>query len=239
MDFKNVYEDERRADAYDKLEFPGTYYLAYRDLPAIIDAYAKGPRALDFGCGTGRSTRFLRRLGFDPVGVDISEEMLTRARQREPEGDYRLVSGGNLGILGDASFDLVLSAFTFDNIPGGAKVPLFRELRRVVHDDGVVVVLVSSPDIYTHEWSSFTTRDFPENRLAKSGEKVRIVMTDVPDSRPVEDIVWSDESYRDVFRQAGLKVIDVHKPLGKPDEGYAWVNETTLSPWVIYTMKTA
>ena len=36
MQFKNVYEDDIRADAYAGLEFPGTYYLAYRDLPEII-----------------------------------------------------------------------------------------------------------------------------------------------------------------------------------------------------------
>jgi hypothetical protein len=33
-DFFNVYEDKARAQAYADLEFPGTYYLAYRDLPA-------------------------------------------------------------------------------------------------------------------------------------------------------------------------------------------------------------
>ena len=33
--FGNVYEDEERARAYATLEFPGTYYLAFRDLPAI------------------------------------------------------------------------------------------------------------------------------------------------------------------------------------------------------------
>ncbi len=70
--FSNVYEDKARAEAYAKLEFPGTYYLAYRDLPAIIDEHVRGREALDFGCGTGRSTRFLRRLGFGAVGVDIA-----------------------------------------------------------------------------------------------------------------------------------------------------------------------
>ncbi|MEE8632751.1 MAG: class I SAM-dependent methyltransferase, partial [Candidatus Bathyarchaeia archaeon] len=62
MEFSNVYEDSERAEAYSKLEFPGTYYLAYRDLPKIISDHVKGREALDFGCGTGRSTRFLKRL---------------------------------------------------------------------------------------------------------------------------------------------------------------------------------
>lgn len=53
MGFSNVYEDGKRAEAYSKLEFPGTYYLAYRDLPKIIRRYVRGRKAIDFGCGTG------------------------------------------------------------------------------------------------------------------------------------------------------------------------------------------
>ena len=65
MGLFNSYEDAKRAETYAKLEFPGTYYLAYRDLPGIIFDHVKGRKALDFGCGTGRSTRFLQKIGFD------------------------------------------------------------------------------------------------------------------------------------------------------------------------------
>jgi ubiquinone/menaquinone biosynthesis C-methylase UbiE len=100
--FFNVYNDKVRAEAYDRLEFPGTYYLAYRDLPAIISKNVRGRKAIDFGCGTGRSTRFLRKLGFDAVGVDIAEHMITLARKRDPDGKYHLVPDGNLdGFPGD------------------------------------------------------------------------------------------------------------------------------------------
>ncbi len=70
--FPNVYDDPERAAAYARLEFPGTYYLAFRDLPPIIAEHVRGRTALDFGCGAGRSTRFLKGLGFDAIGVDIS-----------------------------------------------------------------------------------------------------------------------------------------------------------------------
>jgi trans-aconitate methyltransferase len=66
-DFANCYADAERAEAYSKLEFARTYYLAYRDLPAIFHEHVRGKGAIDFGCGTGRSTRFLQKCGFDVV----------------------------------------------------------------------------------------------------------------------------------------------------------------------------
>jgi SAM-dependent methyltransferase len=238
MEFKNVYEDGRRAESYSNLEFPATYYLAFRDLPAIIGDYSKGGTALDFGCGAGRSTRFLRELGFDAVGVDISREMLARALERDPTGDYRYVPNEDLSSLTPHSFDLILSAFTFDNIPAmEKKVQIFQSFRMLLKDTGCIINLVSSPEIYTHEWTSFSTKDFPQNSTAKSGEKVFIVMLDVEDRRPVEDIFWTDEAYAEVYRQADLKIVRKHRPLGDPSEPFQWVSETTVSPWVIYVLQ--
>src|SRR5271169_6802885 len=111
MDFINCYEDRSRAGAYATLEFANTYYLAYRDLPAIISEHVTGKRVLDFGCGTGRSSRFLRKLGFSVTGVDISDDMLRIARAKDPSGDYRLAPGDNFEELEVGTFDLVLSAF--------------------------------------------------------------------------------------------------------------------------------
>lgn len=238
LGFSNSYEDAKRAEAYAKLEFPGTYYLAYRDLPAIIVEHVKGKRALDFGCGAGRSTRFLERLGFETVGVDISEDMLKKAREGGSGGDYRLIGEGDFSQFRDGTFDLVLSAFTFDNVPTlKKKARNFREIRRLIKSEGRMVNLVSSPEIYTHEWASFSTKDFPENKHAKSGDKVRIIQMDLEDKRPVVDVVWTDESYQMVYKAAGLAVVKKYEPLAKEDEPYRWVNETKIAPWVVYVLK--
>jgi len=155
----------------------------------------------------------------------------------DPFGDYRLVPEDNFDELAVGAFDLVLSAFTFDNIPGAMKVRILRDLGKLLTPKGTIVNLVSSPEIYTHEWASFTTKDFPENASARSGDVVRIIVTDHQDGRPVEDIVWTDESYRAVYREASLQTIQVLKPLAKGDEPYAWVNETKIAPWVIYVLR--
>jgi hypothetical protein len=167
--FRNVYEDAERAEAYSRLEFPGTYFLAYRDLPDILSRHVAGRRAVE-----------------------------------QPD-----------------------------------KVAHFRDLERLLAPEGRVVSLVSTPEIYTHEWASFSTRDFPENRDAKGGDVVRIVMTDVADRRPVEDVVCSKASYREIYREAGLELVASYEPLGRDGEPFGWVNETRVAPWRIDVLKRA
>src|SRR4029077_1192789 len=110
---------------------------------------------------------------------------------------------------------------------------------RLLMPTGVLVNLVSSPEIYRHEWASFTTKDFPQNSPARSGDVVRIVVTDHQDRRPVEDILCTDEAYRIVYREAGLQTIQMSKTLAKGGEPYKWVNETRIAPWVMYVLKRA
>ncbi len=236
-EFQNVYSDSTRASAYAELAFPGTYYLAFRDIPHLLARHVRGGFALDFGCGAGRSTRFLKALGFDAVGVDISEAMLREARLRDPEGTYHLISDGDLDVLGERTCDLVLCAFSFDNIPGGeVRVELFRKMRDRLSPGGRIVNLVSAPEIYLNEWVSFSTAEFPENRHAESGDLVRITMLDVPDRRPVEDVLWSDSDYRTTYAAAGIHVIDAHRPLGLPTDPFTWKSEVELSPWSIWVL---
>lgn len=240
MEFRNAYADALRAAAYDQLAFPGTYQLAFRDLPGLLREHVQGRRALDFGCGTGRSSRWLQGLGFVVTGVDIAEEMVALARGHDPAGDYRVIADGDFCALPRGGYDLVLSAFTFDNIPTpGRKVRLMRGLRDLLAPRGRLVNIVSTPEIYTHEWASFTTGAFPENRTARPGDVVRIVTTDHPDHRPVEDIVWPDADYRETYRQAGLAPVLVQRPLARGDEPIRWVSETTVAPWAIYVLKPA
>ncbi len=242
MAFANCYEDGARAEAYATLEFKNTYHLAYRDIPAILREHVRGRKSLDFGCGTGRSTRFLRQLGFEVTGVDIAEDMIRKARELDPSGNYRLipsddVPGDDLRSSQSRSYDLVLAAFTFDNIAGrDTKMRILRDLGRLLNREGKLVMIVSRPEIYTHEWASFSTKDFPENQVAKSGDKVRIIVTDHADRRPVEDIIWTDEEYREVFEESQLRLLRKYEPLGREDEPYRWVSELEIAPWAVYVL---
>lgn len=234
--FSNVYSDATRAGAYAGLGFPATYYLAFRDLPHIFGDNVSGTRALDFGCGAGRSSRFLKGLGYQVTGVDIAAHMVDEARRADPEGDYRLLDEAGLDAMDERDFDLILCAFTFDNVVQELKPRLFEALALRLAPHGRLVNLVSAPEIYIHEWASFSTRDFPENRTARSGDRVRIVMLDVDDRRPVDDIFCTDEAYRALYAGAGLTLIETHRPMALPTEPFTWVNETRVSPWAVYVL---
>lgn len=240
MNFRNSYEDRERAAGYARMQFPGTYELAFRDLREIVDRWTAGLNALDFGCGAGRTTRLLESWGYETVGIDISSEMLAQAQRIDPQGDYRLVRDDGAIPFPDGRFDVVLSAFTFDNIPTEEKKTcLLDELRRVLAPGGCLVNLVSTPEIYLHEWVSFTTRDFPQNRLAGPGDPVLIINTSSGDSGPVTDILWPDESYRRLYAKAGLELLEMRKLLARPDEPSPWINEARIAPWCVYVLRPA
>jgi len=230
-DHSNVYDDDHRARAYARLEFPGTYYFAFRDLSSLFRRHVRGKRALDFGCSASRSTTYLRDLGFDAVGVDISRPMLEEARKRDLEGDYRLVDYSGPGDLKGAPFDLILSAFTFDNFPGlEERKNSLESLGSLLSEQGRIVNIVSAPEIYVNQWVSFSTRDYPENKRAVSGDRVLIEILDV------EDTVCTDEDYSRLYCQAGPSALEKFRPLATGEEQIDWVSETEISTWVTYVL---
>ena len=240
MEFLNVYQDRRRASAYDELGYGGTYRLVFDALPAVLERHVAGLNAMDFGCGTGRTLRYLRGLGFSVVGVDISAEMVERARRQDPSGDYRVIADGDFSSLPNHCSDLVLSAFTFDNVSEiDAKVGLFRGLRNLLATGGRLINIVSTPEIYLNEWVTFSTRDFPENRNARPGDVVRIITTDYSDARPVDDILCPDAEYQQIYQQSGLAVLEHLKPLARDDDEVSWQAETRIAPWSIYVLEKA
>src|ERR1700709_2273638 len=64
-----------------------------------------GERVLDLGCGAGRFVRALAEAGAGPVGVDLAEGALERARRNVPGGDFRRMDDEIP--LEDSSVDLV------------------------------------------------------------------------------------------------------------------------------------
>ncbi len=235
MNYINSWDNDTRSASYAKLEFPNTYHLAYRDLPEIIMKHARGTKVLDFGCGTGRSTRFLKKLEFDVTGIDISHSMIRQAVEKDPDGTYILVEDGNYDAIPNG-FDLITSIFTFDNIPAQKRAKILLGLKPKLSRNGCMIMLDSNPKLYHKEWASFSTAPFPGNKIAKTGDPVYTIMNDVDDKTPVEDYFFTEADYLNLFEEAGMKLLKRYAPLGQRDEPFMWKSELTIAPWIIYVL---
>ena len=51
---------------------------------------------VEIGCGEGRVTRELRARGYDVVAFDVSETLVTLAREADPEGEYVVADARSL-----------------------------------------------------------------------------------------------------------------------------------------------
>jgi 2-polyprenyl-3-methyl-5-hydroxy-6-metoxy-1,4-benzoquinol methylase len=98
-------------------------------------------RVLDVGCGEGRFTAELARAGATPIGVDVAEEPLRRARARHPGLDVRIVPVDGPWPLPDASFDVVWAGETIEHVLDTAG--WLSEVRRVLRSGGSL--LLSTP----------------------------------------------------------------------------------------------
>jgi SAM-dependent methyltransferase len=160
--------------------------------PVMLGRVANGHfgNALDVGCGEGRFCRMLKAAGVRATGIDPMRRFIDVARQRDPEGDYRL---GNAEALefADASFDLVVSYITLVDIPDFRAA--IREMARVLRPGGSLLTANLTGYI-----SACLDKDWVRG---DNGEYLHVAV----DNYLVERPLWVEWS--------GIRVVNWHRPL--------------------------
>ncbi|MCG8639296.1 MAG: class I SAM-dependent methyltransferase [Desulfobacterales bacterium] len=90
----------------------------------------------DLGCGPGQTTNYLRNLGIQASGLDISGQMLDQARHRHPDIHFRQ---GNILALEfeDNSIAAILSFYAMVHFTKDQVYKAFREIHRVLRPNGL------------------------------------------------------------------------------------------------------
>ncbi len=107
----------------------------------LLERVQAGERVLDVGCGEGRFAAELAKVGARVVGVDVAQEPLRRARERDPQLDLRLTPPLGEWELEDASFDAVWAGEVIEHVADTAA--WLSEIRRVLRSGGSL--LLSTP----------------------------------------------------------------------------------------------
>lgn len=146
------YDDELRGDEDQTVDF-------------LVDV-AAGRRACEFAIGTGRVAVPLAARGVDVCGIDQSEAMLDRLRERT--GDIPVVRGDMTTDGPDGQFGLVYLVYnTIGNVvTQEGQVAVFRNAASRLVDDGVFVIESSTP------WQTFGRSQFVEAEYVGSDSVV-------------------------------------------------------------------
>ena len=94
-------------------------------IETFLEHLPHGATILDAGCGPGHHTRFFKKAGFNPVGIDFSRSMLAIAASKNHHIPFYY---GDIlsGALPHTCFDGVWSAVTLNHIPA-EEMPLALE----------------------------------------------------------------------------------------------------------------
>jgi SAM-dependent methyltransferase len=110
--------------------------------------HARGT-VVDLGCGSGILASHLVDAGYDVVGIDVSDAMVTLARARAPKATFRVGSFVSAGIpecVGITAIGEVLN-YTFDaGNDVRARRSLFERVLRSLAPGGVFLFDVAGPD---------------------------------------------------------------------------------------------
>jgi SAM-dependent methyltransferase len=169
-----------------------------------------GSQTLDLGCGEGRLSHDLARLGHTVVGIDRSPALVEAARIAHPEITFEEADAAALPFA-DASFDCVVAFMVLqDTDPLDAVI---GECARVLSTGGrlcfAVVHPVNSAGVFAGQTAdapfiiegSYLDESFYEDAVARDG----LAMTFVAKHRPLQ-------RYAETLADAGFLIERIREP---------------------------
>jgi SAM-dependent methyltransferase len=130
-----------------------------RELRRLRPRADRAWRALEIGCGPGRLIKPMSRRFGEIHGVDVSDEMIARARSNLadlPNAHVHHTQGSDLAEFASETFDFVYSYAVFQHIPSREVVfSYLRESCRVLRPGGIIRVQINGLDATAKEYDTW------------------------------------------------------------------------------------
>jgi SAM-dependent methyltransferase len=220
-----VSDPSRRFGRWDADEFFATGETEVEGLLArghALGAPAQHQDALEFGCGVGRVTRALAKRYDRAVGIDISTEMLDRARALNARVDgveFIHNTELDLAVLGDRRFDLVYSRHVLQHLPSHEIARGYlHEMVRVLRPGGLLVLHVPLAISLRHRFLA-TRRAYAALRRMGLGAETLYRRLHL---HPVSMLAVPEHRLRSWIEEAGGRVLAVDVKRGRVVSGDAF-----------------
>src|SRR4051794_32710519 len=181
-----------------------------RDLDLLMAIAGTEVRAddvvVEIGCGLGRLTRVLAERAAHVHALDVSPEMVRRARELSPALDnvtWLVGNGADLTPVADASADAVVSHVVFQHIPDPAvTLGYVREMGRVLRPGG---------------WAAFQLSNDPGLHQERIGtrNRVKAALRRAPKGQDEPEWLGSAVDLQDVEAAAKEGGLDIAKVVGE------------------------
>jgi ubiquinone/menaquinone biosynthesis C-methylase UbiE len=165
-------------------------------------------KVLDLGCGAGADCLTLAEHGLEVVGLDYSHEALAKAQIQDVSVPVRFLQADMANPLPfpDQDFDAVMSNVAFHSFPDQLLRSILGEIRRVLRQDGLVLLHVNSLEDMRYRPKVRAQKIEPDYYLESDGQTVHF---------------FSEAYCRDLFQT--WKLIDL-RHLHYPPRGQ-WVDK--------------
>ena len=181
--------------------------LAAADIAFCEAAFATPGRLVDLGCGTGRLATHFAARGFDCVGVDLSDTMLTQARvnaaARRVTVEWHRGNLVDLRELPSASFDSAASLFSTLGMVRGAghRDAAVAEVARLLRPGGRFVLHVHNRSFRGLGW----------RRVLKDGVKTALNRPDAGDVTMPQAYAGAPLTLHHFTRRGAVALLEAHE----------------------------
>jgi ubiquinone/menaquinone biosynthesis C-methylase UbiE len=156
-----------RGVRYDRLET--------RALDRLLPPAPTGGQLLEIGCGTGHWSQCFCSRGFEVMGVDISERMITLARKKDMAGATFEVADAERLPFADETFDVAAAITTLEFV--GDSPRAVAEMARCVKKRGgtLIVGALNSLSTYNQSRKRRIASMYASARLFSPGDLRRLL----------------------------------------------------------------
>ena len=149
----------------------------------------------DMGCGPGHVARHLRDAGASVFGLDLSPRMLEQARKLNPDIPFREGNMMSLDIA-DGTLAGIAAFYAIVNIPRQSLALAFREFRRVLRPEGLLLLAFHMGEEIIREeelWGQKISMNFlffQPSEIRISLEAAGLTVEEVVEREPYPDVEY-------------------------------------------------